>query len=81
MKHKYMYAGLIYKAKRGCIYDDDEPQYNCYLVVEYANGCIMGDCWVCDEQGNIHPGYNVCPIPISVESLGQIVGNTCNKGE
>jgi len=71
---KTMIAKLIYRAKRGCVYDNDQPQYNCYSPVDYADGCQMGDCWVCDEYGNIHPGYSVSPVAISVESLGAIIG-------
>ena len=76
MKTK-MIAHIIYKAKRGCIYDEEQPRYNCYTPVEYANGCTLGDCWVCDKDGNIHPGYNVSPVPVSIESLGQVVGVFC----
>ena len=74
MKHERMFSGIIYKAKRGCIYDDEKPRYNCYLPVDYANDCVTGDCWVCDKNGNIHPGYNVCPVPINADMLGQVVG-------
>ena len=71
--HKHMYSGLIYKAVDKC-YDENYPKYNCYIPCEYANGSVLGDCWVADENGNICPGYNVCGVPVCVEALGEIVG-------
>lgn len=71
---KKMRAGVIYKAKRGCVHDPERPQYNCYSPVEYADHCTLGDCWVCDKNGKVHPGYNVSPVPVCVDSLGKIIG-------
>jgi hypothetical protein len=31
----------------------------------------LGDCWITDKNGNIHPGYNVSPVPVSIESVGK----------
>lgn len=70
---KKMVAGVIYRAKDDC-YDEDYPAFACYSPVDYADGCFIGDCWVCDEQGNICPGYNVSPVPVNVEDLGEVIG-------
>ena len=72
--HKKMVAGVIYQAKRGHVYDSTKRKYDCYCPVDYAHGCVMGDCWVCDERGEIHPGYCNSPVPVDVDSLGEVVG-------
>ena len=71
---KTMKAGLIYKARGGHVYDLEEDKYDCYTPAEYADGCILGDCWVVDEAGNINPGYNNSPVPVRVGQLGEVVG-------
>ena len=65
--------GGIYKAKRGKIYDDDNPQFNCYSPVFEGEFTIV-DCWVCTKDGEIHPGYNVSPVPVYVGYLGKMIG-------
>jgi len=70
-----VFTGLIYRAKRGHIYRTDTPKdrkYDCY------SPCMSGDyeivdCWVCDESGNVHPGYSCSGVPVDVDSLGKIV--------
>jgi len=67
--------GLIYKAKRGCVYDTNTPKgkkYNCYQPCMTGNFYIV-DCWVCDSAGNVHPGYNVSGVPVETSSLGKII--------
>lgn len=73
MKQKFFSSKLIYKAKRGQIYDSDKPKYNCYLPANSGSYSLF-DCWVCDEHGNIHPGYCNSPVPVSADQLGQVVG-------
>lgn len=72
MKNRQLKSNHIYKAKRGHIYDPDNKKYNCYRPAQSGSYGIL-DCWVCDEAGNIHPGYNVSPVPVSQESIGQHV--------
>ena len=62
----------IYKAKRGQIYDPDNKKFNCYRPALNGAYAIL-DCWVCDEAGNVHPGYDVSPVPVHQDSLGKIV--------
>ena len=71
---KTMRKGLIYKARDGHIYDLNHEKYNCYTPTDHADSCGLGDCWVTDEQGNIHPGYNNSPVPIHVARLGEVIG-------
>lgn len=70
---KQMVPGIIYKAIGGP-HDDERPEFGCYCPAAYAADCVVGDCWVCDDRGNLHPGYNVSPVPIAVERLGETVG-------
>jgi len=52
---------------------EDEGSY-CYAEpVEYADGAWLGDCWLVDEYGNVHPGYNVSPVPLLAENLARPV--------
>lgn len=72
-KARFFSSKLIYKAKRGHIHDDSKPRYDCYIPAESGSYGIF-DCWVCDSKGNIHPGYNVSPVPVSADNLGDVVG-------
>ena len=69
-----MRENLIYKAKRGHIHDDSKEgkKYNCYRPALTGNFIIL-DCWVCDEAGNIHPGYSASPVPVHVANIGTYV--------
>lgn len=68
----YVVQGVIYESKDGP-YDEEKPQYNCYSPAMSGDYGIV-DCWICDKKGNIHPGYDVCPVPIDTEDLGDVVG-------
>jgi hypothetical protein len=63
-------AERIYKAKRGHIYDQKNPRYNCYRPAETGKWNVF-DVWVCD--GNIHPGYNASPVPVTYHAIGKEV--------
>lgn len=70
-----VFTGLVYKAKRGHIYRTDtakDRRYNCYIPVFTGDYCIV-DCWVTDKDGNIHPGFNCCGVPIDTSILGTVV--------
>lgn len=72
-ERKFFSSKMIYKAKRGHVYDSEKKKYNCYIPASSGSYSLF-DCWVCDEDGNIHPGYNVSPVPVPAEFLGAIVG-------
>lgn len=67
-----VFKGLIYKAKRGRIYDTDRKKYNCYMPMETGDYGIV-DCWVCTENGEIHHGYNNYGVPVDTDNLGKVV--------
>jgi hypothetical protein len=60
---------LIYKAKRGKLYDPERPRFNCYRPAHNGSYYVL-DCWVCDENGEVHPGYNVSPVPVHWQNIG-----------
>jgi hypothetical protein len=63
---------VIYK-RDGGPYDEESPEYDCIVPADTGDYAIC-DCWVCDELGNLHPGYNVSPVPHCKECLGGVVG-------
>lgn len=67
----------IYKAKRGKIYDPENKQFDCYLPAFAITSppTYIVDCYVCDAAGNVHPGYNVSPVPVLVSNLGRVVAD------
>lgn len=67
--------GVIYKAKRGRVYDTGAKgrKYNCYSPCMTGDFGIV-DCWVCTEEGEVHPGHNRAGCPVDVDSLGKVVG-------
>jgi hypothetical protein len=69
---KKMVAGVMYALKRGTV--SNQGKYKYAVPADYADGCWMGDCWIVDIDGNVHPEYNVSPIPLHADSLGEVVG-------
>lgn len=70
-----VFTGLIYKAKRGHIYRTDtakDKKYNCYRPCFTGDFGIV-DCWVCDANGSVHPGFNCSGVPIDTDTLGPVV--------
>lgn len=50
------------------------PKYKYIEPVEYADDCLIGDCWVVDEDGNICPGWNTSPEPFYIGDLVKVHG-------
>jgi hypothetical protein len=62
--------GKVYRIK-----DPDPDEYGQYIYVtpvEYADGAWLGDCWIVDARGNVHPGYNVSPVPFHRDSVTEV---------
>jgi hypothetical protein len=78
-KARHVSTGVVYKAKRGHIYDPNHPKYNCYSPANDGVYSVF-DAWVCDERGNVHPGYNISPVPIRADYIGDEV-NHCKVHE
>jgi len=63
----------IYRAANGS-YDESQPQFDCVWPVMDDNGQYsIVDCWITDSQGNIHPGYDVSPVPVAVSNIGDMI--------
>lgn len=63
-------AGKLYKPAEP--YDKEQPQYDCLMPAETGN-YYAADCFICDQQGNICPGYSNAPMPILAIDLGEPV--------
>ena len=67
-------AGLIYRTKRGAI-TGSHPKYNCVSPAhDWQPSWYAGDVWICDADGHIDSGYNVSPVPIRRDGIGQLIG-------
>jgi len=52
--------------------DAAEKRYRYVRPAEYAQpGNCIADCWIVDKDGNINPGTNVSPVPVSRASIGR----------
>jgi hypothetical protein len=50
----------------------NQHPYSGYIYakpVDYAVGHYIGDCWIVNKDGEIHPGYNCSPVPFNINSL------------
>lgn len=51
-------------------YDDEMGEgYAWAESVQGADGSRIADCWICNDRGEVHPGYDACPVPILFEDL------------
>ena len=63
-------AGKVYRLKDAERYDDEYGEgYNHVEAVGDCDGMIITDCWVVNASGDIHPGYDECPIPVRFEDV------------
>jgi hypothetical protein len=70
---RFISKNLMYEIK-GCIYDNDNPVYR-YFVPLFSGHCHMVDCWIVNEEGEIHPGYSSAGVPIGTERFS-VVGDS-----
>lgn len=52
-------------------YDDEDhgTGYAFAKAAEGADGCFIADCWIVNERGEIHPGYEESPVPIRYDDV------------
>jgi hypothetical protein len=62
---KFISKNLMYEIE-GWVYDDSKPAYR-YLVPLYSGRYHMVDCWIVNEKGQIHPGYNCAGVALGTE--------------
>ena len=72
-KKRWLSKHLIYKVKRP-IYGAD---YSCCtpMVSALSEEHAVVGVWVCDSQGNLHPGYKVSSLPMIVTNIGEAVND------
>jgi len=70
IQQKRIVSGIIYRAIEP--YDEERPEFDCFMPESYADGCYIGDCFVCDEHGNKHPDME-SPVPVNSGCLGDPV--------
>lgn len=56
---------VLYKSEFS---SDDNDGYN-YLIPHDTGNYWMIDCWIVNEQGKKHPGYDVAPVPFATSVL------------
>ena len=66
---RYLSATLIYRMEQP--YDGENPRYGCCIpaVNGVRSSSHVVDVWPCDENGGIHPGFNVSPVPVSASVI------------
>ena len=72
-KKRWLSKHLIYKVKRP-IYGADYPCCTPARSGSYDPLHIL-DVWLCDSQGNLHPGFNVSAEPMIVKNIGEAVND------
>ena len=71
-------SNTIYTFKRGQVsaYSSDPKRFNCLIPADnWSETICIGDVWICDREGNIDPGVNVSPVPVSRSVIGGAIGN------
>jgi hypothetical protein len=67
-----VFKGLIYKAKRGRIYDPDNRKYNCYSPI-FTGDYHTVDCFICDQNGKLASNMERYVVPVGTSNLGSII--------
>lgn len=57
---------LLYRSD--WIYDEDKPEFAYFIPCDSGNFWIV-DCWIVDEEGNVHPDYNVAGVPVGTKGF------------
>lgn len=68
----YVPKPAIYRAEEP--HDPERPEFDCYMPATDMEECWMADCWICNEFGEVHPDYNVSPVPVHAGSICEKVG-------
>ena len=51
-------------------YDDEEGQgYDRVETYGACDGMFITDCWIVNADGEIHPGYAECPVPVRYDDV------------
>lgn len=63
----------VYRLKDPDRFDDEDYGTGYDHVETYGDcdGMWMTDCWVVNDKGEIHPGYNGSPVPVRFEDVSE----------
>ena len=78
-KKRWLSKNLIYRVKRP-EYGTDDP---CCTPARsgLCDSQHILDVWLCDSRGNLHPGFNVAPVPMIAKNIGEAVNDWPVEGE
>jgi len=63
-------ANTSYKLKEADRYDDEYGEgFDRVETYEGTDGCYIADCWIVNEAGEVHPGYNDSPVPVRFDDI------------
>ena len=52
----------------GSVYDEERPEFAFYIPCDSGNFWMV-DCWIVDEEGNVHPDYEVAGVPVVTKNF------------
>lgn len=52
----------------GCVHDDNNPEFAYYIPCESGNFWMV-DCWIVNEEGSLHPDYNIAGVPVATKNF------------
>lgn len=70
-------AGMMYPLIEADRYDDDLGEGYRFAAIPpdaEPGKCHTFDCWIVNEKGELHPGYDACPVPIQMSDLDMAAG-------
>lgn len=63
-------SDMSYALKDPMRYDDEHGEgYGRVEVLEGGDGVFIADCWITDDNGEVHPGYAESPVPIQFQDV------------
>lgn len=68
----YFQAGYIYPLVDPDLYDDDLGTGYDHVMIDHdatPGECTIHDAWIVNTDGDVHPGYNACPVPFRFDSV------------
>ena len=74
-------AGYIYPLQNPTRFDDELGEgYDHVAVPEDMDPgtCSMIDMWPVNSVGEVHPGYDACPVPVRAEDVDMEKGRPLN---
>lgn len=75
---RFLSKFLIYKGaecgSHSFVYDEDASKYDCFIPVSSGRYHVT-DCWICNDQGEVHPCYAVAGVPVNCDDIGEPIAD------